>query len=144
MPKLTVTLTKSWNKRIKKITVLDHDTVLGIIHNGETSEFDIAAGSHKVKVKAGWYGSRELLFSVNEAETKSLDVDIFKYGNLIINSLITVLSIHFIALTFYDIKYLALFNIPAFLILGYFLTLGRNDYLVIREKQDFERLPVSS
>jgi len=134
MPKLTVTLTRSWNRRTKKIGVFDNGQELGVMYNGETSEFDIPSGSHKISVKSGWYGSKELAFTIDENETKSLSVDIFKYGNLIINSLSLVLIVHFIAVTFFSIRYLIWFNAPAFLIMGYFLTLGRNDYLVIKEK----------
>jgi len=134
MPKLRVTLTRSWNKRTKKIGVLDNGNELGTVYNGETSEFDVAAGSHKISVKSGWYGSKELAFTISENETKSVSADIFQYGNLIINSLFLVLLVHFIAFTFLNIQYIIWFNIPAFLIMGYFLTLGRNNYLVIKEK----------
>ncbi|MDQ6480312.1 hypothetical protein [Dyadobacter sp. LHD-138] len=133
MPKLKITLTQKWNKRTKEIEVLNNGKELGTVYNGETSEFDIPDGSHKISVKSGWYGSKEVTFSIHENETKSFSVDVFKYGNLIISSLFAVIIIHFIASTFFNISYLVWLNIPALLIMAYYLTLGRNDYLVIKE-----------
>ncbi len=134
MPTLEVSLTKSWNNRLKKIHVFCDELELGTVLNGESSEFEVAAGTIKIKAKSGWYGSRELSFSLADNQRKSISVDIFKYGNLIISSLYAVLSIHLISSAFFDIQYLIWFNIPAFLIFGYFLTFGRNNYLVIKEK----------
>jgi len=133
MPKLKVTLTQEWNKRTKKIDVICDGLVLGSVFNGDTSEFEIAPGQHKLKVKSGWYGSKELVFNIYDNEVKSVSARIFKYGDLIISSLFVVIALHFIASTFFDIKFLVWLNIPAFLIMGYYLTLGRNDYLVITE-----------
>ncbi|MCF2446303.1 hypothetical protein L0657_20260 [Dyadobacter sp. CY345] len=136
MPKLEVSLTKSWNSRVKKIHVFCDDLKLGTVLNGESSEFEVATGTIKIKIKSGWYGSQELSFSLTDNQRKSISVDIFEHGNLVINSLYAVLSIHFISSVFFDIQYLIWFIIPAFLIVGYFLTFGRNDYLVIKEKQE--------
>jgi len=133
MPKLKVTLTQEWNKRTKKIDVICDGLALGSVFNGDTSEFEIAPGQHKLKVKSGWYGSKELVFNIYDNEVKSVSARIFKYGDLIISSLFVVIALHFIASTFFDIKFLVWLNIPAFLIMGYYLTLGRNDYLVITE-----------
>jgi len=134
MPKLKVTLTQEWNKRTKKIDVICDGLVLGSVFNGETSEFEISQGQHKLKVKSGWYGSKELTFSLRDHEVKAVNVAVFKYADLIISSLFVVIALHFIASTFFDIKFLVWLNIPAFLIMGYYLTFGRNDYLVITER----------
>lgn len=133
MPKLEITLKEKYNKRTKQIYVFCDGQEIGTVYNSETEEFDINAGQHKVKAKTGWYGSQEYNLSVDEGETKALKVAVFKYGNMIISSFFIILILHFIANTFLGIKYIALLNIPGIFIMLYYLTLGRNNYLVIEE-----------
>jgi len=133
MPKLKITLKEERNKRTKQIYVLCDGEEIGTVFNSETKEFDIHAGQHKVKAKTGWYASQEYNLSISEGETKALNVAVFKYGNMIISSFFVIIILHFIANTFFGIKYIALLNIPGILIMLYYLTFGRNDYLVIEE-----------
>ncbi len=99
MAKLKITRTSEWHNRMREIGIYLDWQKLGTIANGETKEFDIPAGNHKLKAKIDWCGSRELILSVSDHETKNVTLSGFKQG------------------------YSPL----------YYMTIGRNDYLVIKE-----------
>jgi hypothetical protein len=135
MAKLKVTLEPEWNKRTKKIDIFTNGQEIGSVYNGETREFEIPAGTYKVTAKTGWRGSKEYNLAIGDNETKAVNVALFKYGNSILTIFLLILVVHFIALVLFNVKYIVLFTIPFALILVYYLTFGKDDYLTIKEKE---------
>ena len=93
-------------------------TLLGLIGNGENKAFPIPAGSNKLKIKTGSFGSETYTFSTAPDETKVLVISNNKAAN-----------------TFGPAGYGALIPdliINGFLLLYYF-TIGHNRYLTIQE-----------
>jgi len=50
----------------------------GLVSGGETSEFEVLPGQHKLKVKMGRYGSKDFDFNLFNKETKSFTVTSMK------------------------------------------------------------------
>lgn len=135
MAKLKVTLEPEWNKRTKKIDIFTNGQEIGSVNNGETREFEIPAGTYKVQAKTGWCGSKAYDLSIGDTETKAINVALFKYGNFVIPIFLLILVVHFVALGLFNVKFIVLFTIPFALILTYYRTFGKDDYLTIKEKK---------
>lgn len=77
--------------RIRKFKVYVDDNKIGAVSNGETQEFQIAAGQHKIYCKQDLFTSRFIYdFSIEENEIKTFTV---QYLNKPIYSILLVLGI---------------------------------------------------
>ena len=77
--------------RIKKFQVYVDDINIGAVSNGETQEFQIAAGQHKMYCKQDFFNSNFIYdFSIEDNETKTFTV---QYINKPMRSILLVLGI---------------------------------------------------
>ena len=112
----------------------------GYFPKGKSKEFDLPAGQHKLKAKTRWLGSKEMKFTVFNKESKSFIISTNKFliSYLAIIALIDMYIL--IAGKNYlpEHEFVSIFKTIAglmFLIIAiYFLTIGRNNYLTIKEK----------
>src|SRR5207249_3498076 len=98
---------------------------LGTIANGEIKSFEVPSGMRKLKAKINWVGSREVEFSINPNETKYFRLSAFKYSRILIPMFFIVLAAHLILRRTAGINYIIWLAIPGFLVLIYYLTIGR-------------------
>ena len=113
------------------------DKKIGTIANGKTKEFNVAAGTHKINGKIDWCKSPTMKFTIAENQSKEIIIGGFKYGNIIMPVGLGVMMLFFI------IKYLFKIESSSFTLLAgigflyplYYITLGKNKYLTIREKK---------
>jgi len=118
-----------YNNKARKFMVWLDGQKLGEVGNGETKEFDVAAGQHSIILKLDWCSSEQLSFDLNPDESKSFYVKGFKYGNLITPIALGILVLHFVLRYAIGFEYLIFLVIPFALYTIYFLTFGRNRYL---------------
>jgi hypothetical protein len=104
---------------------------VGTIANGETQEFSLPPGSHTVIAKIDWCSSPAVSFDLEAEEVKSLKVGGFKHGNWLMSFAPLLIILATITNVKYGNKYLVLLSIPVFLLLIYYLTLGRKKYLTL-------------
>jgi len=71
--------------------------------------------------------------TLNETDQKHLTVGGFKHGNWIMPAAGGLIGIHFLLKMAFDIKYGIFLVIPAFILLIYYLTVGRKKYLTLTE-----------
>jgi hypothetical protein len=133
MAKIKIARTCEWNNRAREIGVYLDKRKIGTISNGETKEFEVPTGQHKLSAKIDWCGSQELSCMINETETKTVTISGFKFTKFFIPIFGSLIPIHLILNGLFKITFIIWLIIPACLILAYYLTLGRNYYLVIRE-----------
>ncbi len=113
---------------------------LRAISSGETIEIDIPEGTNIIKAKINWMGSQDLPISVTNEESKFISISGFKLANIImiLMSLITLLILTFGQQAKTDFPFLKwpVMIIASFLFIAsfYYLTIGRNKYLKIKEK----------
>src|ERR1035437_7905129 len=74
MPTIKIFRKKGWTTRFKVIELYVDGQKIGYISNGETKEFEVAAGQHTLKAKRGWYGSQDFDCNLYNKEIKSLTV----------------------------------------------------------------------
>jgi len=97
MPTIKIQRPNNFIGRIRKFKVYVDDIEIGAVSNGQTQEFQITAGQHKIYCKQDIFTSRFLYdFSIEENETKTLTV---QYLNKPIFSILLVIGIVISALS---------------------------------------------
>ena len=135
MPKISVYRKKNWMISLKMFEVFVDEFRIGYLMNGETSEFEVPAGEHKLKVKMGRLGSNDFSFTMFNNENKSFTVS-QNYNRFIIVAIFipgVILFQQYVRTLKLDHIYTML--PPVFIILLgiYFQTIGRNTYLKVKE-----------
>lgn len=132
MSKITVTRPKEWTNRLRSYTLYLDDQKLGTVGNDEIKTFDVPPGKHKLRAKVDWCGSREQEFTVADSEMKYFRLTAFKYSKVLMPLFSAIVILHFFLRRFAGFNYLIWLIIPGFLVLIYYLTIGRYDYLWLR------------
>lgn len=133
MGKILVTRKQEWNNRLRQIGIYVDGQKVGTIANGETKTFDVPDGSHSIRAKIDWCGSREIEFSVSGDQKKYFALQGFKYGNIIFPLTLAIVVLNIVLRKLYNINYISWLIIIPFVIVIYYLTIGRNDYLRLEE-----------
>jgi hypothetical protein len=137
MPKITISRKQEWNNRLRHFTIYLDGQKLGSVGNGEVKTFDIPDGNHSMRAKVDWCGSRELEFSITGDETKYFKLSGFKHSNTIMPAAVVLLFLSLILRRLYHIAFAQWLILPIFLLLLYYLTLGRNDYLTLVQSESW-------
>ena len=136
MSKLIIKRTSEWINLARKFGIYIDDKKIGTISHGETKEFEINPGEHKIKAKIDWCGSQKLEFNIADNEIKEMEIGGFKNGKTIMPVGFVVMGLLFLITYFLKIesKFFILLAFLVFLYPLYYTTIGRNKYLTIREK----------
>jgi len=136
MPTLKIKRSNEFVNYTRNIGIYIDKNKVGKIANGETKEFEIPSGEHIIKAKIDWCGSNKLICQLNENETKTISLSSFNHGKFFILSLVTTITLFFILRFCFDIQSNNIFLAVIFpiILMFYYLTLGRNSYLKIKEE----------
>lgn len=129
MASIKITRTSEYSNRMRDYQIFIDGQKVGTIANGETKEFEISTGQHSIVAKIDWCSSPELLFDSND--TTTFKVGGFKYGNWIMPIGLGIIVVHFILQRTMNFGYTFYLIVPVFLLLVYYLTLGRKNYLTL-------------
>ncbi len=125
--------TSEYNNRMRDYKILIDGLQVGTIANGETKEFTTTVGQHSVTAKIDWCSSPEISINTDDNEIKNLKVGGFKNGNWLMPIAGGIIALHFILKITVDIEYTIVLVIPVFILLVYYLTLGRKNYLTLTD-----------
>jgi len=137
MGKIVVSRRQEWNNKLRHIALYLDGQKIGTIGNGEVKTFDVPDGDHSIKAKIDWCGSRQIDFSVSGEEKKYFRLSGFKYSNIIMPAALVLVILSLVLRRIFHIGFAAWFILPVFLILLYYLTIGRNDYLILKETENW-------
>jgi hypothetical protein len=137
MPKIIISRKQEWNNRLRHFTIYLDGQKLGSVGNGEVKTFDILDGNHSIRAKVDWCGSRDLEFSITGDEKKYFKLSGFKHSNTIMPAAVVLLFLSLILRRLYHIAFAQWLILPIFLLLLYYLTLGRNDYLTLVQSESW-------
>lgn len=132
MSRITITRRREWNNRFRKVGIYLDGEKIGEIANGETRSFDIHPGLHQLRARIDWCGSRQVEFGITQGERRYFSIESFRFGRMIAPIVVGIVLLNI----FY--KYAVWLMLPVFLFLLYFLTLGRNDYLRLKEEDSWK------
>jgi hypothetical protein len=108
---------------------------IGSIGNAQTKEFEIPAGRHSLIAKIDWCSSQELSFEIDKDDSKTLLVSGFIISKWIMPLILGIIAFSFIVTLITHFYFTLFIILPAFLLLLYFLTFGRKNYLSLKEKE---------
>ncbi len=138
MAKLIVKRANEYMNMTRKINLYIDGNKVGVIANNKTEEFEIPEGTHTIKAKVDWCGSRDFQFSVSTGETKYVKLSGIPYASPVLLTW-AILFVLNLMLSFSTGQNFGLyFTIPLAIILVYYFTIGRNDYLRITEHNPFQ------
>lgn len=139
MPTIKIHRKRDWSLKIgynSTSEILLDGQKIGYVAGGETSEFDVAAGQHTLKVKMGQYGSKDYNFNLFSKEAKFFTVSSLRpYVTVAGILLLIVLEFLYLVLKINSktVIYIILASIVALAIC--FQIFGRNAYLFIKENK---------
>jgi hypothetical protein len=133
MAKLIIIRNSEYVNRLRTYRIYLDGIKLGNVANGDSKEFEVPAGEHQVSAKIDWCSSPPISFAVNEQQSKTYQVGVFKGANWLIWTSIGILILHFFLSFTIHFSYAIYLIVPAFLVLIYYMTIGRKKYLSIRE-----------
>ena len=135
MPRLIVKRKREWTNWTRTVGIYVDGSKVGFVRNGQAEAFELPAGEHTLKAKMDWCRSNDFVFSVAENETKYVRLSAYKYADILIGFEILLLLAHIIIRRITGITYVIWFAVPFFLATLYYITIGYNKYLVIREDE---------
>jgi len=136
MATIRIERTNEFLNRMRNFTIYIDGEQAGTVANGETKDFTVTPGQHSVLAKIDWCTSPTLSINTGDTEIKKLKVGGFKIASPLIFTGLGILILHFLLSEIVQFNYVILLLIPVFLLLSYYLTLGRNKYLTIGETND--------
>ncbi len=133
MATIIIKRTSENNNRFRDYRLFLDGKKIGTIANGQTERFETTSGQHTLVAKIDWCSSPELSLTLNETDQKQITVGGFKNGNWIMPAAGGIIGIHFYLKMAFDFEYGIFLVIPAFILLIYYLTVGRKTYLTLTE-----------
>ena len=143
MAKLIISRNREFINMLREYRIYLNNDKIGSISNGETEEFEIQEGIYDFCVRIDWCGSQKLPITLKNGEERIMKISGFRFGGLLafFTSVAILFPILFPIFFQQFMKDNLFIKIPIIIfillvltVLVYFLTFGRNKYLVISEK----------
>ncbi|MBN1969717.1 MAG: hypothetical protein JXR48_07815 [Candidatus Delongbacteria bacterium] len=131
MATIRIKRTNEYSNRMRDYKIFIDEQEVGIIANGETKDFSTTNGKHTVRAKIDWCSSPDIFVDIYDNQTKNLKVGGFRYGQILMTIGLGLIILHFILLKFANFEYTIFLVAPLFLLIVYYLTIGRNRYLTL-------------
>jgi len=138
MPKIKIFRKKDWFIRYKIFEVYLDGQKIGYLANGDTNEFEVPAGQHKLRVKMGRFGSNNFECNIFNKDSKSLKISLNYFVMIIVFVyLIGALFLGIFLVKTHRGERIYQWVLPVFfaLLAIYSRTVGRNTYLILKEEQ---------
>ena len=136
MTKIRIERNSEWNNKAREIGIYIDGEKVGTINDGETQDYVVENGKHEIYAKIDWCRSQKIELNVAENETAILKLTGFKYGTWILPIIFGIMLLYFLgkyALNF-DLNFLIWIMAITFLYPMYYITFGKNRYLILTER----------
>ncbi|MGM1057466.1 MAG: hypothetical protein ACQEWG_16390 [Bacteroidota bacterium] len=136
MSKIVIKRKSQWANKMRGIGLYLNGEKIGTIDDGETKEFQIEPGLHRLSAKIDWCGSPIEEIKLKQNDVKHVELSGFKKSQWLLPSLLFFAGISLV-LSFFDIDTSFItwtILLPLLLYLFYFVTIGRKKYLSLNLK----------
>jgi hypothetical protein len=135
MAKIIIERNSEWNNKARKIGIYIDGEKVETINDGETLEFEVTTGTHELLAKIDWCGSKTLSMELSENEEKTIKLSGFKYSTIITPLIFGFMLAYYLSKYAFnlDMNFLIVCVALLFLYPLYFITLGKNSYLILQE-----------
>ena len=138
MATLIINRTSEYINKLRDYGIYVDEQKIGTIADGESKEFTVPAGKHSVYTKIDWCSSPVVSVVLQDHETRNLHTGGFKNAKWLMPAGLVLIVLSFIINFFVAFTYLFFLLVPIFLILVYFITIGRKQYLTLSESKPAE------
>ena len=128
--------TSEYINRFRDYRIFIDEQQVGTIANGETKYFATNEGQHTIAAKIDWCSSPNISFDIKGNQTKRLKLGGFKNAQRLIPITLGLLVLCSILSKFVNFGYTLLLAAPVFILLFFYLTIGRKKYLTLTELND--------
>ena len=138
MRKIRVERNSEWNNKARAIGIYIDGEKVGTINDGETQEYEVENLKHEIFAKIDWCRSPKIELNIAENETKTIKLSGFKYSKWILPALLGIMLFYYLgkyALNI-DLNFLIWIIAIGFLYPIYYITFGKNRYLILTEKEN--------
>ncbi|MBP1841743.1 hypothetical protein [Formosa algae] len=138
MRKIRVERNSEWNNKARAIGIYIDGEKVGTINDGETQEYELENGKHEIFAKIDWCSSPKIELNIAQNESKTIKLSGFKYSKWIFPALLGIMLFYYLgnyALNI-DLNFLIWIFGIGFLYPLYYITFGKNRYLIFTEKED--------
>ena len=125
--------TSEYNNQIRDYKIFIDGQKVGTIANGETKDFPTTVGQHIITAKIDWCSSQDISLELRENQIINLKVGGFKYGHILMAIGLGLIVLHYILSKFANFDYTIYLIVSLFLLIAYYLTIGRKKYLTLEE-----------
>ena len=133
MAKVIVMRSSEFTNRARAYKIFIDDQQVGTLKNGGSGEFEVAEGTHTIYAKVDWCYSPARTFTLGTAERKTFNVGTYKAAQWVLFAALAVLLANILVKTSTGNNYVQFLLIPLFLVMLYYMTLGRRKYLTLVE-----------
>jgi hypothetical protein len=136
MPKINIISKREGMMSRYDMKVYLDGKIMGYLPLGTSKEFDVPVGEHKLKAKMGFYRSKECSFTMFNKDLRTFTVSInksFVVPILILISVAVILQISTEESFKQNDLYAGICSALVVLVLAYFLFIGRNTFLKVKE-----------
>jgi hypothetical protein len=133
MATIRISRTSEFVNKIRDYQIYLDGQKVGTVANGETMRFDATSGEHTLIAKIDWCCSQELKLNIDQAETKEFKVGGFKSSNWLMPIGVGLAVLSFVMNRFIDAGWAFIIALPIFILLLYYVTIGRKKYLTLTE-----------
>lgn len=106
---------------------------LGDIFNNETEEFEIPEGEHELVAKIDWCSSSVINFNISGNDVQTFSVGGFKHNKVILPMSAILYLLHLVMNYFFHIQLSIFFVLPLILLLTFYISVGRKQYLSLEQ-----------
>lgn len=121
--------------KIRNYKVFIDNEKVGIISEGEIKEYNVSPGTHTISTKIDWAGSKDIIVDLKENDVVNFKVENYtaKHWLISVYFIAFITLVHIVLFITIDFQYTSLLFIPILATMGYYLTLGRNKYLTLKQ-----------
>jgi hypothetical protein len=142
--KIIIRREKTMLNKVRGVKVLIDDVERGTIANGDSDEYTVDPGAHKLQCKISWYKTREQNLVINEGDTKYMKVRMgMKYFGITYIILLVAIASDLLIPRITGQPRTDLWLWGKVIVIGlvglyylYYFTVGRNNYLLLEEDKD--------
>ena len=135
MARIVIVRANEFMNRFRSIGLYLDGEHLSDIDNDETIEYEIPAGEYQLVAKIDWCGSQTIKFNVSENENRVFELSGFKHNKVMMPFSVILVTLHFIMQLFFGIQLSIFFILPLVLLLLFYISIGRNQYLTLATKE---------
>lgn len=140
MARIVIVRPNEYINRFRAINLYLDGKKLGEVFNDESEEFDIPKGEHTLVAKIDWCGSPQMSFNISDNDTQTFELSGFRHSKLLVPVCVGLFIMHFLMQYFFHQQLSIFFILPLLLVLVFYISIGRNQYLSLEAKDHVDEL----